>query len=118
VERLDDDKLGRVKQATGAWVGTNVEHVAEHHQQVTLKAGELVQIIAEKSVAAKEGKEQTWLKVAPPAGEYRWVHLRDVVRQNPEESELQADPLPDEKERDAPPPKPSFTDDRSSRYDR
>ncbi len=92
VERLDEDKLGndkvgRVKQATGAWVGTSVEHVAEHHQQVTLKQGELVQIIDEKSVTANDGKERTWLKIAPPAGEYRWVHLRDVVRQKPEDSE-------------------------------
>ncbi len=87
VERLDDDKLGRVKEPTGAWVGTSVEHVAEHQQQVTLKAGELVQIIDEKTVTANDGKERTWLKIAPPAGEYRWVHLRDVVRQKPEEPE-------------------------------
>src|SRR5438876_6654168 len=41
VERQEDDKLGRVKQAAGAWVGTSIEHVSEHHQEVTLKAGEL-----------------------------------------------------------------------------
>src|SRR5262245_10362839 len=34
VERLDEKDLGRVKQTSGAWVGTSVEHVAEHHQQV------------------------------------------------------------------------------------
>jgi len=94
VERLDDDKLGRVKQPTGAWVGTAVEHVPEHHQQVMLKAGELVQIVDEKSVAGKDGREQTWLKIAPPAGEYRWVHLRDVVRQKPEEPEPESAPMP------------------------
>src|SRR5438034_2131868 len=70
VERMENDKLGRVKEPAGAWVGTSVEHVAEHHQQVTLKAGELVQIIDEKSVAAKDGTERTWLKITPPAGEY------------------------------------------------
>src|SRR4051812_1335805 len=90
VEQLEDDKRGCVKQSTGAWVGTSVEHVTEHHQQVTLKAGELVQIIDEKSVSGKDGKERTWLKIAPPAGEYRWVHLRDVVRQKPEEPQPQA----------------------------
>ena len=41
---------------------------------MTLKAGELVQIVGEKSVTAKSGNEQTWLKIAPPAGEYRWIH--------------------------------------------
>jgi hypothetical protein len=85
VERLDDDHLGRVKEATGAWIGTSVEHVSEHQQQVTLKAGELVQIIGEKSIDSRSGGQRTWLKIAPPAGEYRWVYLRDVSRQKPEE---------------------------------
>ena len=88
VERLEDDQLGRVKEPTGAWIGTSVEHVSEHQQQVTLKAGELVQIIGDKTAAAKEGEKRTWLKISPPAGEYRWVHLRDVGRQKPE------DPMP------------------------
>lgn len=92
VERLDDEKLGRVKQPTGAWIGTSVEHVGEHQQQITLKAGELVQILAEKVVSAKGGKEQIWLKISPPAGEYRWVHLRDVSRQKPEEPMPQVAP--------------------------
>src|SRR5262245_16165287 len=85
VERLDDENLARVKEPTGAWIGTSVEHVSEHQQQITLKMGELVQVLGEKTVAAKSGKEQTWLKIAPPAGEYRWVHLRDVSRQKPPE---------------------------------
>jgi SH3-like domain-containing protein len=83
VERTDDGKVGRVKQSTGAWIGTAVEHVDEHQQQVMLKAGELVQIEAEKNVTSKSGSERQWLKIAPPAGEYRWIHLRDVSRQKP-----------------------------------
>jgi|SRR5262245_2588171 len=118
VERLEDDKLGKVKQSTGAWVGTSVEHVAEHHQQVTLKTGELVQIIDEKSVADKEGKERTWLKITPPAGEYRWVHLRDVVRQKPEEPQPPAINAADETQLEAPQPKPEIAEDRSPRFDR
>jgi hypothetical protein len=109
VERLEEEKLGKVKQQTGAWVGTSVEHVAEHHQQVTLKQGELVQIIDEKTVTASDGKERTWLKIAPPAGEYRWVHLRDVVRQKPEE------PVRAPTAEIAPEPEPSSN---SPKYDR
>ena len=85
VERQDDEQIGRVDEATGTWVGTSVEHAGEHHQQVTLKAGELLQILSEKSVTSASGKSQTWLKIAPPAGEYRWVHLRDVSRKKPED---------------------------------
>jgi hypothetical protein len=84
VERLEDDgEVGRVKQPTGVWIGTATEHVGEHRQQITLKAGELVQIESEKTITASSGTERKWLKIAPPAGEFRWVHLRDVSRQKP-----------------------------------
>ncbi len=68
IERLDDEQLGKVKQPTGSWIGTATEHVGEHHQQVTLKTGELVHIETEKSITTKGGNERTWLKIAPPAG--------------------------------------------------
>lgn len=83
VERTEDEHVGRLTQPAGSWVGTTVEHVDEHHQQVTLKAGELVHIESEKSATSKSGNERKWLKIAPPAGEYRWIHLRDVARQKP-----------------------------------
>jgi hypothetical protein len=66
-------------------MGTAFEQVAEHRQQVELKAGELVAILGQKSIGAKDGNQTTWLKIAPPAGEFRWIHLRDVSRQKPEE---------------------------------
>jgi len=112
VERVEEEKLGRVKEPTGAWVGTSVEHVAEHHQQVTLKAGELVQVVDEKSVATKDGVERTWLKIAPPAGEYRWVHLRDVVRQQPEEPE----PAPIVESTQEPEPEPQINAPKFDRW--
>jgi hypothetical protein len=83
IEITDDESIGRVKEPTASWIGTTIEHVAEHEQQVTLKTGELVQIEAEKSVTSRNGNERTWLKIGPPAGEYRWIHLRDVSRQKP-----------------------------------
>jgi hypothetical protein len=100
----EDASLGRVTEPTPAWIGTGVEHVSEHRQQVTLKEGELVKILGEKSVKA-EGESEQWLKIAPPAGEFRWIHLRDVSRQMPppqaepesvvvEPSQLQQPPEP------------------------
>jgi hypothetical protein len=84
IERLKDDPtLGRIKQPAAAWIGTAAEHVGKHRQQVTLKTGEMVQILGEKSVG-EGGQQQKWLKIAPPAGEFRWIHLRDVSRQMPE----------------------------------
>jgi len=91
IERLKDDpSLGRVKGPAAAWIGTAAEHVGEHRQQVTLKAGEMVQILGEKSVG-DAGEKQKWLKIAPPAGEFRWIHLRDVSRQKPEPARQEED---------------------------
>jgi uncharacterized protein YgiM (DUF1202 family) len=84
VERDEEDqRLGRVTEPTPAWIGTTAERVSEHRQHVTLKSDEVVRILGEKQVETDEG-EETWLKIAPPAGEFRWIHLRDVSRQRPE----------------------------------
>ena len=79
VERLDGD-VGKVKSPTDAWIGTSVEQVKAHTSQVALKAGELVQILAEKNVG-EGGTQEKWLKIAPPAGEFRFIHSRDVSRE-------------------------------------
>ena len=49
------------------------------------ESGDSFQVLGEKTVASPGGKEATWLKITPPAGEYRWIHLRDVSRQEPVE---------------------------------
>lgn len=79
----DQEHLGRVTEPTGSWIGTAIEKVSEHRQQVTLKEGEVVEILGERAVTGADGQKQTWLKIAPPAGEFRWIHLRDVSRQRP-----------------------------------
>jgi hypothetical protein len=89
----EDESLGRVIEPTPAWIGTAAERVREHRQRVTLKADEVVRILGEKQVETEEGEEETWLKIAPPAGEFRWIFLRDVSRQRPEP---RAEPLIDE----------------------
>lgn len=79
----EDDSLGRVIEPTPAWIGTSAERVREHRQHVELKADEVVRILGEKQIETEDGDEQTWLKISPPAGEFRWIHLRDVGRQKP-----------------------------------
>jgi uncharacterized protein YgiM (DUF1202 family) len=43
--------------------------------QVRLKKGEVVEIIGEESV-----RGETWYKIAPPAGEFRWILAANVER--------------------------------------
>jgi hypothetical protein len=46
--------------------------------QVRLKRGEAVEILGQQSI-----DEETWYKIAPPAGEFRWIHAAGVERQGP-----------------------------------
>lgn len=101
-----DAQAGRVTTPTPAWIGTAVEHVTEHRQQVTLKEGELVQILGEKNVASAGAEPQIWLKIAPPAGEFRWIHLRDVSRQMPPPIEPEPEVAAAEEPQRAPPVEP------------
>jgi hypothetical protein len=88
----DRPEVGRVKAPVGSWIGTSVERVAQHRQQVTLQSGELIRILGEKRVQGPDGEEQTWLKIAPPSGEFRWIHVRDVRRGKPPAVEPSPDP--------------------------
>ncbi len=41
--------------------------------QIRLKKGEVVQIIDEDTI-----DDQTWYKIAPPSGEFRWIHVNSI----------------------------------------
>ena len=43
--------------------------------QVRLKKGEVVAILGENTVGG-----ETWYRIAPPSGEFRWIHARNVAR--------------------------------------
>jgi hypothetical protein len=43
--------------------------------QVRLKKGEIVEILGEQTIDG-----QTWYKIAPPAGEFRWIHERYIEK--------------------------------------
>jgi hypothetical protein len=92
VEMLDDG-MGKVATATESWIGTTVEDVKEHKSQVALKVGELVEILDRKAVKTADG-EEAWYKIAPPAGEFRYIHSRDVSREPPadDDEDVAAEP--------------------------
>ncbi len=71
----DDETLARViDRPVEAWIGSNVERVKRHESQVVLEPGEEVVVLGER---ASEGDEP-WLKIAPPRGEFRWVHSKHL----------------------------------------
>jgi len=71
--------VGKVssKQAV-AWIGSDLRRVEEHVWHVALQPGELVRLIGEKQVTNASGGKETWLKIAPPRGDFRWIS-RDFI---------------------------------------
>lgn len=64
-----------------AWMGSNVQNVSRHRWQVRLEPGERVAVLGSDAREDGAGKaSRTWYKIAPPAGEFRWVHGDDVRR--------------------------------------
>ena len=62
-----------------AWVGSDVEEVGDYKWQVKLKPGEAVRVLGQDRFAMFTGDPpRDYRRIAPPAGEFRWVHQRDV----------------------------------------
>lgn len=75
-EVIDDEAV--------SWVGSSLEQPAQPRYQVQLRKGERLQILGEKRIEG--GDASVWYKIAPPAGEFRWVRLAELTRDPPEEA--------------------------------
>jgi len=68
-----------------AYVGSQLREIRDV-VQVRLNRGEPVQVVGSQPVATTPGGPfEMWLKIAPPAGEFRWVAAEDIRREAPEE---------------------------------
>lgn len=95
VEVGDEPNLAIVVTQTPSWIGTEIERVREHKHHLMLEPGEELSILGKRQVPQEDGESQMWLKIAPPAGEFRWVHPRDISRSKPEELQAAARQLAD-----------------------
>ncbi len=60
-----------------AWIGSNLARPKQHMYQVKLERGETVAICGEtRFERKKEQITETWYKIEPPAGEFRWIESR------------------------------------------
>jgi len=70
------------REAVLAQIGTHLNN-ARHVVQVKLNRGEHVQILQSGiSEVQQENSQQSWHKISPPAGEFRWVHERFLKPNN------------------------------------
>jgi hypothetical protein len=83
--RLLGDSLAEVdKEDVASRIGSRVSR-KRNAVQVRLKKGELVQLLGE---ATEGGKK--WYKIAPPAGEFRWIRATEVQPVDQNSAQLNA----------------------------
>lgn len=63
------------------WVGSRLENVDTLLWQVRLDRDELVEVIGVQKMVAADGQTALWYKIAPPAGEFRWIQGKYLKRQ-------------------------------------
>lgn len=65
--------------AARSWIGTELERLQKHRWQVELRPGEPVQLLGERQWITPSGDvADTWYRIAPPAGEFRYIHEREL----------------------------------------
>ncbi len=81
VERAADRRVGKVLiDGAVAWVGSDVGSVTQHKWQVRLERNEQVEILGERSLSVGPGfATETYYQIAPPAGEFRWIHAEQAT---------------------------------------
>lgn len=73
-----------------SWIGTNLGQAKQFRWQVQLKPGEQLRVLGEGNVADAEGESMLWYRVAPPAGEFRWIQ-RSLISLSPPENAARRD---------------------------
>jgi len=80
-----------------SWVGSELDRVRDHKWQVQLNPGERLEVLGRASLQIfQDSGTEEFVKVAPPAGEFRWIQERFVraltattSTSSPENSSLQ-----------------------------
>ncbi|QDS90642.1 hypothetical protein EC9_48560 [Rosistilla ulvae] len=74
-----------------AWIGTNLGRARKYRWQVQFQVGETVALIGNSSRETESGDQETWLRIVPPPGEFRWIHDSQIVKSREAMAQLQLD---------------------------
>src|SRR5690554_1715161 len=63
-------------------------------EYIQLELGEVLEVLGERLVESQSGPPKRWLKVAPVAGEFRWIRLDQLTNRPPGRGSDRAKPDP------------------------
>ena len=67
------------KPSTASWIGGQGDQVVQYIRMVKLDRDEVVHVLGSGVLSlGPAGRALALYRIAPPAGEYRWIHKRDV----------------------------------------
>ena len=68
-----------IKPSTASWIGGQGDQVEQYIRMVKLDRDEVVHVLGSGVLSlGPAGRALELYRIAPPAGEYRWIHKRDV----------------------------------------
>jgi hypothetical protein len=81
VQRIPRSDLAEARgEGVIAWIGSGVGHSGDHKWQVQLEPGEKVVVLGQaRHALLKDADPESLLRIAPPAGEFRWVRASEVL---------------------------------------
>lgn len=80
LEMTDDPKLARVINApVKTRIGSRFSD-ARDVEYISLRTGEAVELVGTKELTGPDSQPQRWFRIAPPSGEFRWIHSDSVRR--------------------------------------
>ena len=72
-----------IEDRTVAWIGTHLGRARTYRWQVQLAKGEPVTVIGRSEREGPDGP-QSWYRIVPPSGEYRWIQRENIVTSSEE----------------------------------
>ncbi|HBE69734.1 MAG TPA: hypothetical protein DDW52_16435 [Planctomycetaceae bacterium] len=63
-----------------SWIGSAIESPKQFRWQARLHKGEQLRLLGEATIKDADGKPMLWYRVAPPAGEFRWIQADAISR--------------------------------------
>ncbi len=57
-----------------SWIGSQLGSAKRYRWQIKLNVGEELRVLDESTISDADGNRALWYKIAPPSGEFRWIH--------------------------------------------